>query len=252
MDFLRRRHLGMGKEKKPARLFFMIKPDGMSQEAKIIEMIEPLAHIIASRRLDSVETKKIEMLYEMHRKKFFYPYLVEYLKGRTAKAFLLGERKDVNYRDSFYANLLALVGDTDPAKARPGTIRSLSPDSMERSISEKRVVRNLVHRSTTPEETEREAAIFFWDYVQDHTKVEGEQREMGRYLARKGDGIFYEERLESGLRKYNLLSSDEALIKYRDLDGKEESSPRRGVAVIETLKNGSRLVREAALQFEVD
>ena len=228
----------------------MIKPDGISLEAKIREMIEPLATIIATRRLDSVVAGKIEMLYEMHRGKIFYPYLIEHLKDRPVKAFLLGEREDVDYRDSFYADFVALVGDTDPAKARPGTIRSLSQDSTERSLSEKRAVRNLVHRSTTPEETEKEAAIFFWDYVQDHTKIEGEQRETGRCLARKGDGIFYEERLESGLRKCNLLSSGEDLIKYRDLDGKEGNPPKGGAAVLETLKKGSRSTREITLQLK--
>jgi len=120
----------------------------------------------------------------------------------------------------------------------------MSPDSTERSLSEKRAVRNLVHRSTTPEETEKEAAIFFWDYIQDHTKVEGEQRELGRFLAGKGNGIFYEERLESGLRKYNLLSSDEELIRYQDLDGQGGTPPKKRAAAVETLKNGSRSTRE--------
>ena len=54
----------MEKEKKLARLFFMIKPDGMSRETKIVEMVKPLANIIASRRLDSIEAEKIEMLYD--------------------------------------------------------------------------------------------------------------------------------------------------------------------------------------------
>ncbi|MBW1839068.1 MAG: hypothetical protein JRI49_03955, partial [Deltaproteobacteria bacterium] len=226
------------------RLFFMIKPDGISLEAKIREIIEPLATTIATRHFDSVVAEKIEMLYEMHRGKGFYPYLVDHLKDRPAKAFLLGEREDVDYRDSFYADFVALVGDTDPAKARPGTIRSLSPDSTERSLSEKRAVRNLVHRSTTPGETEKEAAIFFWDYIQDHTKVEGEQRELGRFLAGNGNGIFYEERLESGLRKHNLLSSDEELIRYQDLDGQGGPPLKKRAAAVETLKNGSRSTRE--------
>ena len=227
----------------------MIKPDGISLEAKIREMIEPLATIIATRRFDSVVAEKIERLYEMHRGKGFYPYLVDHLKDRPAKAFLLGEREDVDYRDSFYADFVALVGDTDPAKARPGTIRSLSPDSTERSLSEKRAVRNLVHRSTTPEETEKEAAIFFWDYVQDHTKVKGEQRELGKFLAGNGNGIFYEERLESGLRKHNLLSSDEELIRYQDLDSQGET-PLKRAAAVETLKNGSRSTREITFQLK--
>ena len=79
---------------------------------------------------------------------------------------MLSEREDVKYRGGFYADFVGLVGDTDPAKAKAGTIRSLSTDSLERSISEKRAVRNLVHRSTTPEETAIEAAIFFGDDIQ--------------------------------------------------------------------------------------
>lgn len=228
----------------------MIKPDGIPLETKIMSMVEPLAHIIASRHVDSVEAEKVEMLYEMHRGKNFYPYLIEHLKDRPVKAFLLGEREGIDSRDSFYDDFVTLVGDTDPAKARPGTIRNLSADSIERSLSEKRAVRNLVHRSTTPEETEKEAAIFFWEYVQDHTKVEGAQREMGRCLARQGEGIFYEERLESGLRKCNLLSSGEALIKYRDLDSQRGAPAEKGTATVETLKNGSRSTREITLQLK--
>jgi nucleoside-diphosphate kinase len=240
----------MRKGKNPQRLFFMIKPDGMSQEAKIIEMIKPLANIIASRRFDSVESEKIEMLYEMHKGKDFYPYLMDHLKDRPAKAFLLGEREDVDYQDSFYDDFMALVGDTDPAKARPGTIRNLSTDSIERSLAEKRAVRNLVHRSTTPEETEREAAVFFWDYIHDHTKVKGGQGGLGKFLAGKGEGIFYEERLESGLRKCNLLSSGEALIKYRDLDGQKRAPAEKSSAIVETLKNGVCSTREITLQLK--
>jgi len=241
----------MEKEKKLARLFFMIKPDGISQEAKIIKMIEPLATIIASRRFDSAGTGKIEMLYEIHKGKDFYPFLMDHFRGGPIRAFLLGEREGVDYRDDFYADFVALVGDTNPAKAKPGTIRNLSTDSIERSLAERRVVRNLVHRSTTREETEREAAIFFWDYVYDRSKVEGEQRELGRFLAERGDGIFYEERLESGLRKHNLLSSGEELVNYQDLDGLEEPPSKRGTAVIETVKHGSRSTREITLQLNV-
>jgi len=143
-----------------------------------------------------------------------------------------------------------LVGDTDPAKAGPGTIRSLSQDSVERSLSERRAVRNLVHRSTTREETEREAAIFFWDYIHDHTKVEGGQGHLGKFLAGKGEGIFYEERLESGLKKSRLISSDEELIRYQDLDGQGGAHVEKGTAIVETLKNGLRSTREIAIQLK--
>ena len=230
----------------------MIKPDGIPLETKIMSMVEPLAHIIASRHVDSVEAEKVEMLYEMHRGKNFYPYLIEHLKDRPVKAFLLGEREGIDSRDSFYDDFVTLVGDTDPAKARPGTIRNLSADSIERSLSEKRAVRNLVHRSTTPEETEKEAAIFFWECIHDRSKVEGGQGDLGKFLAGKGEGVFYEERLESGLRRYNLLSSDEELVGYQDLDGQEGAPLEKGTAVVETLKNGLRSEREITLPLDVE
>ena len=236
-------------EERPDRMFFMIKPDGVPREAKILEMIAPLVTVIASRHFDSTETEKIEGLYEMHKGKEFYPYLVDHFRGRPIRVYLLGKRDEVHYQGGFYDDFMALVGDTDPAKAQPGTIRSLSTDSIERSLAEGRAVRNLVHRSTTPEEAEREAAIFFWDYIHDRSKVEGAQRELGRFLAEKGDGIFYEERLESGLRKCNLLSLGEELLCYRDLDRKGGGPLTRGAAIIETLKDGSRSAREITVRL---
>ena len=141
----------------------MIKPDGISTEDRIIKMIEPLADIVASRLFDPVDIGKIERLYSMHKDKFFFPYLIDCFKGKPVKTYLLGEREDVEYRRDFYDSFVELVGDTDPARAKTGTIRRLSKDSLEKAVSEKRAVRNLVHRSTTSEETKREAAIFFGD-----------------------------------------------------------------------------------------
>ena len=157
----------------------MIKPDGISLEAKIREIIEPLVDVIASRYFDPVDVGKIEGLYSMHKNKIFYPYLIDYFKGMPIKTYVLSEREDARYKKGFINDFIELVGDTDPAKANPGAIRSLSKDSLERSLSEKRAVRNLVHRSTTSEETEREAAIFFWDYIRDRSKIEGGQGELG-------------------------------------------------------------------------
>ena len=172
-------------------------------------MIAPLAETISCRLFDPVDSSRIENLYAMHRGKSFYNYLVEYFRDKPVKAYLLGERSNVVYKDGFYPEFLKLVGDTDPAKAKPGTIRSLSTDSMEISVSEGRALKNLVHRSTTTDETAREAPLFFGDYIYDHTKVEGKQGHFGRFLAKEGEGIFYEERLERGLKKFDLLSPEE-------------------------------------------
>lgn len=141
----------------------MIKPDGISLESTILNMIAPLADVVATRTFNPVDIEKIERLYSAHKDKFFYPYLIDYFRGKPAKTYVLSEKRDTSYRSSFFDDFLELVGDTDPERAKPGTIRSLSEDSLKRSIPEKRAVRNLVHRSATPEEATREAAIFFED-----------------------------------------------------------------------------------------
>jgi len=234
----------MGHCREQQRLFFMIKPDGIPQEKTIEQMIAPLAEIIASRLFDPVDSSRIENLYVMHRGKAFYDYLVEYFRNKPVKAYLLGERSDVTYRDGFYPEFLELVGDTDPAKAKPGSIRSLSTDSMERSVSEGRALKNLVHRSTTADETAREAPLFFGDYICDHTKVEGEQGPFGRFLAREGEGIFFEERLESGLKKFGLLLPEEQLVRFKALNGRETGSVEGTKALLEAVKDGESRVRE--------
>ena len=234
----------MGHSKERQRLFFMIKPDGIPREKTIEQMIVSLAEIIACRFFNPVDSSRIENLYAMHRDKPFYDYLVEYFRNKPVKAYLLGKRSDVVYKDGFYPEFLELVGDTDPAKAKPGTIRSLSTDSMERSVSEGRALKNLVHRSTTTDETAREAPLFFGDYICDHTKVEGEPESFGRFLAKEGEGIFYEERLESGLKKFDLLSPEEQLVRFKVLNGQEAGSTESAKALLETIRDGESSARE--------
>ena len=241
----------MGHSQKSQRLFFMIKPDGISQEKTIETMIAPLTETIACRLFDPVDRNRIERLYAMHRDKGFYDYLLEYFKDNPVKAYLLGEREDITYCHGLYADFLELVGDTDPAKAQPGTIRSLSPDSMDQSLAERRALRNLVHRSTTADETVREASIFFWDYVYDHGKVVGEPGGLGRFFAQKGDGIFFEERLESGLQKCDVLAADERFVHYEDLEDPASGLLEGERALLTTIKKGVSSVREITLSSAV-
>ena len=55
-----------------------------------------------------------------------------------------------------------LVGTTEPKTSDVGTIRGdFTVDSYSQSAYENRSVRNLVHQSESPEEAEREIAIWF-------------------------------------------------------------------------------------------
>lgn len=145
------------------RIFFMIKPDGMVIKEKIIGIVKTIANIVDSKDLNPVDISKIERLYEMHKGKIFYPRLLNFLRGQSIIVFLLEERDNFTYKKDFITDFIELVGDTDPANAKAGTIRSLSNDSLACSMAEKRALKNLVHRSTSIEEAERESRIFFDD-----------------------------------------------------------------------------------------
>jgi nucleoside-diphosphate kinase len=55
-----------------------------------------------------------------------------------------------------------IVGTTEPATSDVGTIRGdYTVDSYFHATFENRAVRNLVHQSESPEEAEREMAIWF-------------------------------------------------------------------------------------------
>lgn len=226
-----------------APIFFMIKPDGISREADIMKMIDPVASVIARRQFDPVDMDRVERLYAVHKDKPFYPRLMNYFRTMPVIAYLLCERPDTLYQNGFYPSFIDLVGDTDPARALPGTIRSLSADSLEASLAEQRAVRNLVHRSTTVEETLAEAPLFFWDHVCNASKVRGLPGVLGRFFSQAGEGIFFEERVESGLRRHRLLSSEEELICYQDCRG-DGDSPDQPRALVETRVAGTRVIKE--------
>ncbi|MGA1839188.1 MAG: nucleoside-diphosphate kinase [bacterium] len=145
------------------RIFFMIKPDGLALEDKIMYMVRSMAGIVSSKSFKPADMDKIEQLYAMHKGAFFYERLLNFFRGRDIKVFVLEEKEGYKYKKGFVEDFADLVGNTDPSKAKPGTIRSMSTDSIARSINEERAVNNLVHRSRTLEEAEQEASIFFED-----------------------------------------------------------------------------------------
>lgn len=54
------------------------------------------------------------------------------------------------------AELRKIVGETDPAFAKEGSIRALSPDSFKVAEEEMRPVRNLIHASENPADARKE------------------------------------------------------------------------------------------------
>lgn len=84
--------------------------------------------------------------------------IVRYMTAAPVVAMILEGNQAV-------AVVTKLVGTTEPATSDVGTIRGdFTVDSYGHSSFENRAVRNLVHQSESPEEAEREIAIWFSDH----------------------------------------------------------------------------------------
>jgi len=134
----------------------IIKPDAVraGKAGKILAHLEAAGFVVRAARLVKLTTAQAEAFYEVHRERPFYRSLVTFMSSGPALALAL-EREDA------VAHLRDVIGATDPAEAKPGTVRKLYAESKER---------NAIHASDSPENAAREIAFFF---------SEGELRQLG-------------------------------------------------------------------------
>jgi nucleoside-diphosphate kinase len=125
----------------------IIKPDavGAGKTGLILAQLEGAGFAIRAARLVKLSTAQAEAFYEVHRARPFYRPLVTFMTSGPALALAL-ERADA------VARLREVIGATDPAEAKPGTVRKLYAESKER---------NAIHASDSPENAAREVAFFF-------------------------------------------------------------------------------------------
>ena len=134
----------------------IVKPDAVraGHTGKILALLEGAGFVIGAARLVKLTGAQAEAFYEVHRERPFYRSLVTFMTSGPALALAL-ERADA------VARLRDVIGATDPAEAKPGTVRKLYAESKER---------NAIHASDSAENAAREVAFFF---------PEGELRELG-------------------------------------------------------------------------
>jgi len=134
----------------------IVKPDAVraGHAGKILALLEGAGFVIRAARLVRLTSTQAEGFYEVHRDRPFYRSLVTFMTSGPALALAL-ERADA------VARLREVIGATDPAEAKPGTVRKLYAESKER---------NAIHASDSAENAAREVAFFF---------PEGELRELG-------------------------------------------------------------------------
>jgi nucleoside-diphosphate kinase len=125
----------------------IIKPDAVrsGKTGLILALLEGAGFAIRAARLVKLTTAQAEAFYEVHRARPFYRPLVAFMTSGPALALAL-ERADA------VARLREVIGATDPAEAKPGTVRKLYAESKER---------NAIHASDSPENAAREVAFFF-------------------------------------------------------------------------------------------
>jgi len=129
------------------RTLSIIKPDATArnQTGAVNALIEKAGlRIIAQKRVRWTRAQA-EKFYEVHKARPFYADLVKFMtSGPIVVQVLEGESAVKRYRD--------VMGATDPAKAKKGTIRKELAESIER---------NSVHGSDSAENAAVEIALNF-------------------------------------------------------------------------------------------
>ena len=125
----------------------IIKPDAVTRglAGKIVAHLEGAGFVVRAARLVKLSTGQAEAFYAIHRERPFYRSLVTFMTSGPGLALALE-------RDDAVARLREVIGATDPAEAKPGTVRKLYAESKER---------NAIHASDAAETAAREVAFFF-------------------------------------------------------------------------------------------
>ena len=129
------------------RTLFIVKPDAVERNliGRILAHVEAAGFRVAEARMETLTGEQAGEFYAEHRDKGFFADLLAYMtSGRVLLVCL--------ERDDAVAKLREVVGATDPAEARPGTVRKEFGRSKQM---------NSVHASDSPASAERELKLFF-------------------------------------------------------------------------------------------
>jgi nucleoside-diphosphate kinase len=129
------------------RSLIILKPDAVQRGlmGPIISRLEQRGLRFAGLKLMRVDEALARRHYAVHEGKPFFASLVEYItSGPVVAAAITGNNVIATIRNT--------VGATNPSQAAPGTIRG------DYAVE---IGRNLIHASDSPENGEKELALFF-------------------------------------------------------------------------------------------
>ena len=129
------------------KTYIMIKPEMVEagRQGEIIDILLKNGFRITRMKQFLFETEQAQEFYGMHRERPFFSDLIKYITSGD----VVGIEME---KDDAIKLTRELVGATDPADARPGTIRYMYGASLQT---------NAVHASDSPESAEKELAIVF-------------------------------------------------------------------------------------------
>jgi len=129
------------------RTLAIIKPDATKKRiiGKIVQRIEEEGFTIVEMRMAHLAKDAAKGFYSVHKEKGFFDSLCEFMSsGPVVLMVLEAENAVRRWRD--------VMGATDPAQAKPGTLRHAHGFSIER---------NAVHGSDARETADWEIGYFF-------------------------------------------------------------------------------------------
>lgn len=129
------------------RSLVLIKPDAMARglAGVIIGRIQGAGLKLTALRMLHMDKALAERHYAVHKGKSFFNDVIAYITSTPIVAAVFEGEEAVE-------KIRALMGATDPARAAPGTIRKDFGLDIQR---------NSTHASDSPENAEKEIAIFF-------------------------------------------------------------------------------------------
>lgn len=125
----------------------IIKPDAVKKKiiGKIIQRIEDEGFQISGLKMLHLTKEEAQGFYIIHKEKPFYDSLTEFMSSGEILVMVLERENAINHWRE-------VMGATDPALAKPGTIRHAHGFSIER---------NAVHGSDAPQTAEWEIDYFY-------------------------------------------------------------------------------------------
>merc|ERR1739848_299023 len=129
------------------RTFIMIKPDGVARNltGKIIERFEQRGYKLVAMKFKTASKDLLEKHYADLSGKGFFPSLIKFIGSGPVVPMVFEGKEVVKMGRS-------MLGETDPLKSKPGSIRGDFPIDMGR---------NIIHGSDSTESAEKEIDLWF-------------------------------------------------------------------------------------------